>query len=440
MMGRQSSFWANRAIVTDRSNDGKGGDKEGELKTVPKIMEQIEKEISLREQDNKRFVWDCIDVEDDAQLSELYAFLRDHYVEGHSYRFRYSKEMLRYSLTPPGHRKEFNVCLRFRATKSLVAFLSAVPATVRAHDKVFKTAEANYFCIDRRFRSQSLSPLMLSKLISTVGTYSDITTSLCTSGAELMPPLSVARYHHRQLNVKKMVEIGFTRLPSYMKDMDELEAWYALPDKIELSLLNAGRDAGSHPQQHSSSSGTGNKSDGGGETTEIEKKKKGKIMRPMTASARDISGVTFLLNWKLERRKLAPVFTKEDVKHWFVPRENVVYTFVVEEEETGKITDVTSYYCVYATVLNNEKHKQFGIAFSFYHAACSMPLKVLIRQAMITAKQNGLDVYNCLNVMGMDRHVFEYCRFKAGTGFLKYYLYNWRCDKIDPSDLGLILL
>ena len=36
--------------------------------------------------------------------------------------------------------------------------------------------------------------------------------------------------------------------------------------------------------------------------------------------------------------------------------------------------------------------------------------------------------------------IFESLKFGAGDGFLQFYLYNWKCPLLEPSQVGLVLL
>jgi glycylpeptide N-tetradecanoyltransferase len=50
-----------------------------------------------------------------------------------------------------------------------------------------------------------------------------------------------------------------------------------------------------------------------------------------------------------------------------------------------------------------------------------------------------VDVFNGLDLMD-NGAVFRALKFGPGDGNLQYYLYNWACPEIAPSDLGLVLL
>ena len=50
-----------------------------------------------------------------------------------------------------------------------------------------------------------------------------------------------------------------------------------------------------------------------------------------------------------------------------------------------------------------------------------------------------LDVFNALDVME-NASIFESLKFGAGDGYLQFYLYNWKCPLLEPSQVGLVLL
>jgi len=51
---------------------------------------------------------------------------------------------------------------------------------------------------------------------------------------------------------------------------------------------------------------------------------------------KDVKGVQKLLNTYLEKFKLFCHFTQEEVKHMFLPRKDVIYTYVLCSEEGDK--------------------------------------------------------------------------------------------------------
>lgn len=95
------------------------------------------------------YQWCPVDVNDAAQLEELYTLLTNHYVEDDEamFRFDYSKEFLLWALCPPHYRVEWHLGVRSSAGK-LVAFISAVPALMQIHSKsVISLSFALLLCI-----------------------------------------------------------------------------------------------------------------------------------------------------------------------------------------------------------------------------------------------------------------------------------------------------
>jgi glycylpeptide N-tetradecanoyltransferase len=152
----------------------------------------------------------------------------------------------------------------------------------------------------------------------------------------------------------------------------------------------------------------------------------------------DVVQVAELLKVKLSQFKLAPELVSDEVAHWLLLRKHVVYSYVVEGEK-GQVTDFASFYSLPSSVLGNEKHKTLFAAYQFWTAANTVSLQDLTNDVFVMAKQEGFDVFNALDLME-NKPIFEPLKFGIGDGLLHYYLYNWSCAPMAPSDIGLILL
>ena len=112
------------------------------------------------------------------------------------------------------------------------------------------------------------------------------------------------------------------------------------------------------------------------------------------------------MNKYLQKFKLTIQFTVEETAHFFIPRENVIESFVVEgkNSETGKkeITDFISFYSLPSSVLKHETHKILNIAYSYYNVPGKHSLGELMKDALVLAKQKDYDVFNALNVQEND--------------------------------------
>ena len=188
----------------------------------------------------------------------------------------------------------------------------------------------------------------------------------------------------------------------------------------------------------------------------------------------DVEAVTVLLNTYLEKFDLTPIFTPADVLHWFIPQKDIIESYVVEDPSSpGRLTDFVSFYTLPSTVMNHPQHTSIKVsqpqqllvgclnllpqaAYSFYNVSTETPWPDLMGDALVLAKKTNFDVFNALDLMENRYRVEQvfYCefinvfifsefleklKFGIGDGNLQYYLYNWKCPKMDPKRIGLVL-
>ncbi|XP_019388206.1 PREDICTED: glycylpeptide N-tetradecanoyltransferase 2 isoform X3 [Crocodylus porosus] len=201
------------------------------------------------------------------------------------------------------------------------------------------------------------------------------------------------RYWHRSLNPRKLVEVKFSHLSRNMT-LQRTMKLYRLPDATKTSGL-----------------------------------------RPM--EKKDTKTVQELINNYLKQFNLAPVMDEEEVAHWFLPRDHIIDTFVVENPN-GILTDFLSFYTLPSTVMHHPVHKSLKAAYSFYNIHTETPLLDLMNDALIIAKLKGFDVFNALDLME-NKTFLEKLKFGIGDGNLQYYLYNWRCPGMESEKVGLVL-
>ena len=58
---------------------------------------------------------------------------------------------------------------------------------------------------------------------------------------------------------------------------------------------------------------------------------------------------------------------------------------------------------------------------------------------LISAKQQGFDVFNALNVLD-NKEFIEDLKFGRGDGLLRYYIYNWKSTPMQTNEVGLVLM
>lgn len=346
------------------------------------------------------FEWCTVDVNDNKQLEDVYVLLNENYVEDKdsTFRFNYSQDFLNWALKPPGWKSEWQVGVRVKETKRLIGFISAIPTNLQVREKEVRSVEINFLCVHKKLRSKRLAPILIKEVTRRVNKH-DIWQALHTGGVVLPSPVSVCRYAHRPLNWSKLYDVEFTALPANATKT-QMIAKYTLP-KTPLTNI--------------------------------------KVMEE-----KHVEQAFALFNKYQERFELRPDFSLEEFKHWVLTREDVVYSYVIENEE-GKVTDFVSFYSLPFTIINNPLYKDLGIGYMFYYASDAdfgldrfskegteklrKRLNALINDACILARNLKMDVFNALS--SQDNALFlDDLKFGPGDGFLNFYLFNYRCFPI----------
>ncbi|KAM5472846.1 glycylpeptide N-tetradecanoyltransferase [Microsporum audouinii] len=346
------------------------------------------------------FEWVTLDLNDDRETQELYELLTDHYVEDESemFRFNYSKDFLNWALKAPGWTSDWHVGVRASKSRKLVAAICGIPLEICVRGKVIKSVGIDFLCVHKKLRAKRLAPVLI-KEITRRCYLRGIFQAVYTVGIVLPTPISSCRYYHRALDWLKLYEVGFSGMPA-----GSTKARQVARNQLPSSTATPG-------------------------------------LRPM--EIKDVSAVCSLLNRYMKRFDLSQTFTEEETKHLFIngehTSETVVYSFVVEDQDTHQITDFVSFYSLESSVIQNEKHNNVRAAYLYYYSTetafaenedgLKERLQLLINDALIIAKKEKFDVFNALTLH--DNPLFlEKLKFGAGDGQLHYYLFNYRTAPI----------
>jgi len=384
---RPHPFWDTQPVPSIGSEYGQDSGPIDEIKTPEEVRDEP---YGLPDQ----FEWCTCNVDDDVEAREIYTLLSENYVEDDDsmFRFDYSVEFLRWALKPPNYLRGWHLGVRVKSSCKLVGFITGIPACIQIYDHEVQMVEINFLCVHKKLRSKRLAPVLIKEITRRVNR-ENVWQAVYTAGVVLPRPVSECRYYHRSLNPKKLIEVGFSHLGPRMT-MARTIKLYKVPETTQLPGMRQ--------------------------------------MEP-----RDVPRVAELVTGYLKKFPLHPEFSPDEVGHWMLPREGVVYSYV--REDGGEVTDVCSFYSLPSTILGNDKYNLLKAAYSYWNVATTVPLHELIYDALILAKQHDFDVFNALNVMENDQFLKE-LKFGIGDGFLQYYLYNWKCPKIEPCGIGLVLL
>lgn len=131
------------------------------------------------------------------------------------FRFDYAPRFLQWALKAPGWQKQWHLGVRVAKTKTLVGFISGLPATIEVNSVTIATAEINFLCVHKKLREKRLAPVLIREITRLVQ-LNGIFQAVYTAGVLLPTPMAAAHYYHRSLNPRKLLEVGFTHLRTGM--------------------------------------------------------------------------------------------------------------------------------------------------------------------------------------------------------------------------------
>ena len=401
------AFWTTQPVVQFSEAPGSSEGEPGPIEPAIPVSEVKQEPYTLP----PGFEWCTCDTTDEATRLAIYKLLNENYVEDDDemFRFDYSDAFLAYALRPPGYEKEWIVGVRVIKTQKLVGFITGVPAHVKAEGKTVRVAEINFLCVHKKIRDKRLAPVLIKEVTRRVH-LTDTWQAVYTAGKVLPRPYATARYHHRNLNPKKLIEVGFSSLRANMT-MARTIKYYKLPEQQTL--------AGWRP------------------------------MEP-----RDVPRITVLLNEYLDRYLMHPGFSEEEVAHYFLPKTDIVNSYVIDPQiasaagsgeppASSEIKDFASFYTLNSTIIRHPKHNILRAAYAYYNVANTVSFHDLMYNNLIAAYNLQYDVFNCLELME-NGGVVKDLKFGMGDGFLRYYMFNWRfaekAGHIRGDQLGLVLM
>lgn len=301
------------------------------------------------------------------------------------FQFAYSKESIKWFFQCPDYFPELFISVRLSSSKKLVATIFGLPCDIKVHDTITKQVEINFLCILKKLRSKRLAPVLI-KEITRRAYLRNIYSATYTASLELPNVLSTVKYYHRFINVQKLYDINFISKHNNIQTLEKI----CFIDKptLKLRLINES----------------------------------------------DIDTCLIKLNNKLKNYKLAHIFDKKTFKHYFMSRDNVVYTYVVENN--NEITDMISFFVVDNRVLNNKNYTNYKTGYLFYYFNESSNLTDLVNSCLYYAKYKNVDVFNTLNIFDTSS-ILKDCKFVNGDGSLNYYLFNYKCNQLQNNEIGI---
>lgn len=316
------------------------------------------------EQLPEEFEWSTYPIE------VVHEFLKNHYVAEDDFKLTYGLDTLKWALEVPGHQ---NIAITHKPTQELIGFISVAPLNLKLNDREVKGVQGNFLCVHTDYRNKRIAPYLISEA-KRISDNKNRKQAIVTVHNPIPGSIAKVVYWHRVINVDKLINSGF-----YQTNRPKSKAF------------------------------------------EIQGRS---MFRKMTS--KDVLKVTQLLKEYFGKFKVSPVVNDQWVKHWLLPRDNVVYSYINDETN-----DFVSFYRIpYEKVDGTYTVNQ---AYLFYMTGDNF------NDALIMAKNEGFDVMNALDIVH-DNQTLTKHKFMQGTGYINYHIFNWDSNGIiDKKELNVII-
>ena len=351
------------------------------------------------------YEWKDIDLNQSSDVDKLYEFLKSNYIgdESHLFGTDFSKDFLKWFLNPPNMYKEWLVSVvkedKIKNKKKIIGFISAIPCNLCINDNEIKMAKVCFLCVKKEFRNKRLTPVLIKEITRRIN-LKNIWQGVYKTFTFLPKAFTKSQYYYRSINLKKLLDVQYTSLPNNKISIGNTLKKYELPDELQITGFR-----------------------------KMEEK--------------DLEQINELILLRNKKYKIYEILNKEEIMHWLLPKNNIVYTYVLEDEE-HKITDFCSFYSIQRTVLNNQnkkdsKYKKINFAYELINYNSSISMKELLRCAIILAKKNNFDAYYCVDYKENGEN-FKELLFMEKIGKMKYYFYNFVYPETNIDDVSLMFM
>eukprot|EP01084_Bolivina_argentea_P139283 245037_1 len=381
-----------------------------------------------------QFEWVELNLQNDTQISQLYEFLSNNYLNDKDEtvtRHLFSKQYLQWTLMVPNYHKSWHIAVRVVKSQAICGFIAAIPITIQIFDKTVPMAQIKYLTCHKKLLGNRLEPVLIRELIRRIYHKKIEQCIYNIANIAVSKPIVTAEYYSKTIKSKML-----TYFPSN-KNLHSMEG-----------------------------------------------------LREMTAT--DCVSAHKLLMRYLKKFEMYQHFTLNEFQHWFLRRENIkldspeilvfgfcrnifkqqiipidicklisamytyidiiasdVYSFVIEDNDK-QITDFISFYILTRnnSMQNRMKKKWIKshveyveVAYLTFNIANTVLPNELINAIIDKThygKQRNFTVVYDLDLMKSVEY-FKQLEFKKTVQISPMYFYNWRCSSIKANNCGLVL-
>lgn len=336
------------------------------------------------------YKWYTYDMNDTNVCDKVSTFLKKHYIpdKKNNYRLQYSGKFLKWLFTAPNR---LNICIGVESDKGIMAgFIAGTVIKMQINNEATDIVEIKFMCVHTKLRKKGLARKLIKQITKQFDGYKK---AIYGSGLE-KPDLSffAGKYYHRPLNIENLFDSDLLKIDGKLK-MDDIIKEYYLPE---------------NPTN--------------------------KSFRKMEKD--DIEEAYNLFTSYIKKYNCHPIFDLKEFTHIFYNNDQVDAYVLIDD---SVVVDFVSYLKLPTKITRKDKSKRtINRGYLYYYTSDEETPYRLIKDLMIVAKNNGIDVLIATDVM---EHyaLFRDLGFMDGPNKIYYYLRGMKCKKLLGKQIGHII-
>lgn len=370
-------FWNNQPMT-----------KLKDVVTKETLIEKIDKDNIKKDPDAlpSGFVWNNLDFNLREHSNKASDFLSKYYLVDQNNYFSgtYTSEFLEWIYKDSDY---IAISVNLEKNNSIVGFIVGKVIKLQYNKNVLDTIETNYLCVHPKLRNKRLAPQLIKELKRQFN-LKGYDTSIFVDTEYLFTPFLSAKRFNRAINPKQLIETKYIRLENNVNIKDIKKA-LKLPEKPSKNFVKM--------EEH------------------------------------HIDEAYEIFNQYMDKYSCHIILNKEEFTKLFL--DNKFVTCYVKEDEDGNVLDFISYYYSQSEVLKyNDKFKVIRKANLFYYTCCNETQYRMIKDILIVARNNCIDVFNASEIME-NQYVLKELGFEESSANLHYYIYNWLTKRLNLNQV-----
>lgn len=332
------------------------------------------------------FQWVSFNLKNIEDREEVVTFLNKYNLDDlDSFQPQLTSNYIEWSLLNDRYSQELSIGVKVSSNNLLVGFIGGKVVNTQLNSNSVDIINVKNLCVIPKLRGKRLTPILIKELTRRCNILGYKQGIFLTKHKLPSSPLVQTCFYNRALNVKNLVDCGFTKLSGNLNIKDV---------KNNLKLPN-------EPE---------------------------KYFKKMELT--HINECFDLLNRYFDKYNCHPIFTKEE---FITILTNKIVTCYVLLNEYDEVLDFVSYY-----LLQYKKgEKVIRKAHLFFYTCMNETPYRLIKDLLIIARNNNIDVFCAQDIMEHSA-ILKDLNFEGSTSSFYYYLYNWQLRPIKNIQLAFL--